>query len=52
MTCKAMTLRIFCWQGIQFGVVVTEGRPDETGLAMARRAEYKPLIACGCISGL
>ena len=23
-------------QGIQFSVVVTEGRPDETGLAMAR----------------
>ena len=23
-------------QGIQFSVVVTEGRPDETGLTMAR----------------
>ena len=25
-----------CMQGAQFTVVVTEGRPDETGLTMAR----------------
>ncbi|CAL5220118.1 g2073 [Coccomyxa viridis] len=29
-------LRIAIKQGIQFSVVVTEGRPDETGLTMAR----------------
>ena len=34
-------------QGIQFSVVVTEGRPDETGLAMARELDELrvPVIA-------
>lgn len=36
----------FTLQGKQFSVIVTEGRPDETGLTMARvgGAQFKALI--------
>ena len=34
-------------QGVQFSVVITEGRPDETGLTMARTLDELniPVIA-------
>ena len=34
-------------QGIQFSVVLTEGRPDETGLSMAKALDdmHVPVIA-------
>ena len=36
-TASASSPQCPCWvQGVQFSVVITEGRPDETGLNMAR----------------